>query len=143
MQDGPPPDEESESETDKTEAKCLIIYKNNVFKWYLETDSGTIDHNEEAFQDFCDFLEDDIGLPNIDSDDMDDTVEIFLIDDKDDIDNDSQQIECADDFGDVFENFDADSDPRQVFYFVVKVESSAHNCFVLFCFFFPSFFFFL
>ena len=123
IQDGPPPaDEESDGERDENEAKCAIIYKNKVFKWYLETDDGTIDDNQEAFQEFCDFLEDDIGVPTIDVDDMDDTVEIFLIDNKDDIDNDSQQIESPDDFGDVFEDFDPGSDPRQVYYFVVKVE---------------------
>ena len=123
IQDGPPAaDEGSDSDRDENEAKCMIVYKNKVFKWYLETDDGTIDDNEVSFQDFCDFLEDDVGVPNIDIDDMNDEVEIFLIDDKDDIDNDSQQILCADDFGDVFEDFNPDSDPRQVFYFVVKVE---------------------
>ena len=105
----------------------MIIYKNKVFKWYLETDNGTIDDNQEAFQEFCDFLEDVVGVPNIDIDDMDDSVEIFLIDDKDDIAHDSPQIECPDDFGEVFEDFDPDGDPRQVFYFVVKVELSVHN----------------
>ena len=133
MQDGPPPaDEEYESGTDKNKAKCVVIYKNKVFKWYLETNDGTIDDNQKTFQGFCDFLGDDIGIPNIDINDMDDTVEIFLIDNKDDIDNDSQQIESADDFGDVFEDFDPGADPRQVFYFVVKVEWSVHNCFVVF-----------
>ena len=146
MQDGPPADEGSDSGREENEAKCVIMYKNKVFKWYLDTDDGTIDHNEEAFQDFCDFLEDAVGLPCIDIDDMDDEVEIFLIDNKDEIDDDSQQIECADDFGDVFENFDPDNDPCDVFYFVVKVKLSVHGWFVLFffspfhCFFFDFIF---
>ena len=144
IQDGPPADEGCDSERDKNEAKCVIIHKNKVFKWYLATDNAKNDDNQQAFQNFCQFLEDDIGVANIEIDNMDDTVEIFLINDKDDIDNDSHQIESPDDFGDVFEDFNPDSDPRQVYYFVIKVEFLLHVCFVvLICFSFNFLNFFL
>ena len=73
---------------------------------------------------------------------MDDSIEIFSIENKNDIDNYSTQIESCDDFGDVFEDFDPDSDPRQVFYFFIRVElwDSIFAIFGFFGFFFSSVF---
>ena len=114
----------------------MIIYQKKIVKFYLATDEGQIE-STESFQDFCDFLEDEVGLPNIDIDDMNnvnDSIEIFAIKNKDDIDNDSTQIESHEDFGDVFENFNPHSDPRQVFYFFVKVGLSLSSISVIFSF---------
>ena len=128
FQDGPPPaDEESDDNNDSSQAKCVIIYQGKAVKFYLATDDGTINDSIEAFQDFCDFLGDEVGLPDIDIEEMDDSIEIYSIESKDDIDNDSTQIESYDDFGDVFRKFDPNSDPRQVFYFFIKVELSPHR----------------
>ena len=105
----------------------MIICQAKAVKFYVATEDGTINDSKEAFQEFCDFLGDEVGLPDIDIQEMDESIEIYSIENKDDIDNDSTQIESYDDFGDVFRNFDPNSDPRQVFYFLVKVELSLRS----------------
>ena len=103
----------------------MIIYRKKVLKFYLPTDDGMVEDDEEAFQDFCDFLEGEVG---IDIEEVNDSIRIFSIKNKNDIDNYSTQIESPDDFGDVFDDFDPDSYPRQVFYFFIKVELWVMGC---------------
>ena len=105
----------------------MIICQKKTFKFYLETDDGEIEDSSEAFQAFCDFLADKLGLPAIDINEINDSIEIYSIENEDDIDNDATQIESHDDFGEIFEDFDFDSDPRQVFYFFIKVRLSSRS----------------
>ena len=85
--------------------------------------------NGKSFTRFCTYLETLLGNDNINNgsiniDNIDKSgIEIFYINNENDINNDSNQIESSDDFGDIFENFDSENnDHSQIFYFVAKVQ---------------------
>ena len=131
-QDGAAPDppgdesgDESSVEREDDQIKCVIFHQNKKYKVYLSTNDGVIEDNSEVFQDFCDFLEETFEIDCIDIDDWPENLQLFSIENVDDIDNEENQIECGDDFGDVFENFDNDSDdPKNyTFYFVFKTDN--------------------
>ena len=112
---------DSKHENINHEAQCIIIFQNKAFEWYLATDNGSIEDNEQSFQDFCDFLEDDLDVPNIDIDDINNEVKMFSINAKEDC---IHQIVSPDNFGAIFRNFDPSSDLPHVYYFMIKVELS-------------------
>ena len=103
----------------------MIFHQSKKHKFYLSTEDGAIEDNSEAFQDFCDFLEDSFEIDCIDIDEWPRDLELYSIENVDDIKNEENQIECADDFGDVFENFNLESDDSNdyTFYFVFKTDN--------------------
>ena len=109
--------------------KCVIFYKNTKHKFYLSTEDGTIEDSEQSFQDFCDFLEDRFEVENIEIEEWPSNLELYSIEDADDIDNEENEISNADDFGDVFEDCDLESDDPNdyTFYFVFKVTGNADD----------------
>ena len=103
----------------------VVFHQNKKYKFYLSTDDGVIEDNSEVFQDFCDFLEETFEIDCIDIDDWPENLQLFSIENVDDIDNTDNQIECGDDFGDVFENCNLQSDDPNDYtvYFVFKTDN--------------------
>ena len=104
---------------DDDKIKCVVIHRSKRHEWYLELKEGKIKDNHDSFRSFCEFLQQTLRVPEIDIDALPDTLELSKIDDENDVGNDGIQIEDKDDFGEVFEDFDSNSDNR-TFYFLVK-----------------------
>ena len=131
-QDGPAPkqNEQDESTNESNDADreenqiiCVIYHKNKKHKFYLSTADGKIEDNEYAFQDFCDFLEQTFGMDNIDIGQWPANLQLYSIEDEQDVKNDENEIQNSDDFGDLFDNCDLQSgDPSDYTrYFVFKI----------------------
>ena len=71
-------------------------------------------------------MEERFEIDCIDIDEWPDNLELFSIENVEDIKNEENQIECADDFGDIFENFNLESDDPNdyTFYFVFKTDTN-------------------
>ena len=123
------PGEENDCQREEDQIVCVIFHQNKKHKFYLSTDDeyGAIEDNSEAFQEFCDFLEERFEI-DIDIDDWPSNLELFSIKNMDDIDNEANQIECGDDFGDVFKNCNLQSDDPNdyTFYFVFRTDEDGN-----------------
>ena len=103
--------------------ECVVIHRNQKHEWCLQLENGEIEDNAESFQEFCDFLEDHLRIPNIDIDEWSDNLELFHIDNEHDLVNDessARKITDSAGFGQVFDNVG----DGKAFYFLVKMSKT-------------------
>lgn len=113
------------SNNDEDSIKCVVFCNGKKNSFSLTTDDGKIEDNQDAFQEFCEYLEEIFNIDSIDIDNWSNNLELHSIDNEHDVEhkNSAVQIEDADDFGCIFEDFDQrdHSFDNATFYFVLEI----------------------
>ena len=105
------------------------MYQEKKQEWIFSTKKGKISDIEKTCQEFCDFISNSFNIGAIDIDCIDNRIKLFSIENENDIENYSTQIEYKVDFNDVFKDFDPKSDKNgHTYYFLIKVQLNIYFC---------------